>query len=443
VQLYDVANGSELFPADIIVDASVKGKWTKGAEILITSHSQDWMGQQVRRIAAVSDYKNGGLYVQIKLDKPIKRPTTLVQSRDFAVEVALLSRNIVFQGGVDVIKNHGAHFWVMFTPIVIQKLEGVEFINFGQQGLIGRYPIHFHMSGSVKGSVVAKNSIHQSNQRCIVVHGTDDLLIEENIAYDTKGHCFMLEDGIETRNMFKRNLGALSKIPEMLISPIESDNFVSTFWITNPLNSYQGNVAAGSEMIGYWFEPLKRGQLKDLFPHLTPDKDPLTLFQGNVAHSNDHRGIQTYPTGYEPRTKGSAIFDGIKSYRNAGAGLFFHISRNIIVRDAIIADNKEIGIDIDRADAIQIIDTLIVGESISYGYSVDNQDSGSVCHFDGVYGIDLHTWKNNPDEEGITLQRVRFRGYSDDICPNAVPFRFDNIVRSKNQRHNICIHIHI
>lgn len=39
------------------------------------------------------------------------------------------------------------------------------------------------MSNNVEGSVVSKNVIRDSHQRCIVVHGTDSLLIEDNVAY--------------------------------------------------------------------------------------------------------------------------------------------------------------------------------------------------------------------------------------------------------------------
>ena len=65
---------------------------------------------------------------------------------------------------------------------------------FRPTGILGRYPIHFHMCGSVDGAVVSKNSIRNSKQRCVVVHGTHQLRIEENVAYDTFGHCYMTED---------------------------------------------------------------------------------------------------------------------------------------------------------------------------------------------------------------------------------------------------------
>lgn len=100
----------------------------------------------------------------------------------------------------------GGHF-IVFETSTIQKIKGVEFTNMGQQGKLGRYPVHFHLSRNVFGSSVTKISVHHTNQRCVVVHGSFNLRIERNVAYMTKGHCFVLEDGIESGNVFYRNLG--------------------------------------------------------------------------------------------------------------------------------------------------------------------------------------------------------------------------------------------
>ena len=145
----------------------------------------------------------------------------------------------------------------------------------------------------MKGSIVSKNSIHHSNQRCVVVHGTNNLRIEENVAFDTKGHCYMTEDGIETGNEFVMNIGIHIGAVSKLIPPSstanngdESDNEPATFWITNPTNSWIGNVAAGSQSSGFWFEPLIRGTRMYLFPEeYNPEYEPLTLFKNNVVHS--------------------------------------------------------------------------------------------------------------------------------------------------------------
>jgi len=123
------------------------------------------------------------------------------------------------------------------------------------------------------------------------MHKTDNLLIEENVAFDTAGHCYMLEDGIETGNQFIRNLGAHTFAPGVIIPDSgfngdESDGEPSTYWITNPSNYLVGNVAAGSESSGYWFELWLRGTRAGNFPHLDPERDALGSFIDNVAHSN-------------------------------------------------------------------------------------------------------------------------------------------------------------
>jgi hypothetical protein len=285
--LYGVVGPSNN-PTTILVPNSVIGKWGVGAQILITPHTRVWNENQVRTIKSI---QLSDRYAAIELDSPILRPTTMSESRDFAVEVALLSRNIVFVGGIDSTSRHGGHFMVMHTPKVIQTIVGVDLQNFGQQGNLGRYPIHFHFCNDVAGSIVSKNTIRQSNQRCVVVHGTNKLRIEENVAFDTKGHCYMTEDGMEMNNQFIRNLGAQTGIPARIIpnsgtNGKETDGEPATFWITAPTNFFDGNVAAGSEHSGFWFEPKLRGVRASMYPDLNPMFSPLGSFNNNVAHSN-------------------------------------------------------------------------------------------------------------------------------------------------------------
>ena len=123
----------------IVPDNGVSSCWDTGAEILITSHTLEYDDGQVRKlISAPTPYGDG--FVKLDLDSPIIPATTRNQSPDFAVEVALLSRNILFEGDTDDSDSLiGAHFMVMHTPDVDQFIEGVEFRNFGQQGILGKY----------------------------------------------------------------------------------------------------------------------------------------------------------------------------------------------------------------------------------------------------------------------------------------------------------------
>ena len=51
-----------------------------------------------------------------------------------------------------------------------------------------------------------KNSaFHDHYNRCVTaVHGTNFVHVENNVTYNTVGHCFFLEDGIEHGNEFVR-----------------------------------------------------------------------------------------------------------------------------------------------------------------------------------------------------------------------------------------------
>jgi hypothetical protein len=145
--------------------------------------------------------------------------------------------------------------------------------------------------------VVDKNSIRDSNQRCIVAHGTHNLTVSGNVAFETKGHCFMTEDGGEMDNLFLRNIGANTRAASRLVRSFETDGSnPSTFWISNPRNEFVGNVAAGSSGNGFWFELNLEVRPPTSFmassAGLVPRLLPLKLFRDNVAHSNNKHGLR-------------------------------------------------------------------------------------------------------------------------------------------------------
>lgn len=216
------------------IDENATSCWKPGDEILITS----WLkNADMRLTAKIKSTSPGTLILEENI--PITVHATEAADPNFAVEVARLSRQVIFEAEADDHTREyklGGHFIVYHTPERNQLLQGVKLVNFGQQGELGRYPIHFHLSGSVAGSEVSKNVIYNSNQRCVVVHGTHNLHITDNVAFETRGHCFITEDGIETGNTFTRNLGASIRKPVYVIEG-ENDDSPSIFWITNPQNT--------------------------------------------------------------------------------------------------------------------------------------------------------------------------------------------------------------
>lgn len=135
--------------------------------------------------------------------------------------------------------------------------------------------------------------------------------------------------------------------------------------------------------------------------------------------------IRMYVPGYLPEKL--AVFEGIKSFRNDASGIFLHKNYNILIKDSLFADNN-IGLDIDRAEGIDIENTLIIGESESYRKLMANQDVEKVCAFNKVIGIDLHTWTIFKGHGGTTLKNVEFQNFSDTACPRPRAINMDDHV---------------
>ncbi len=126
-------------------------------------------------------------------------------------EVGMLSRNIVIQASPDADQTlFGGHIMAMVTSKMF--VEGVELNRMGQNMHLARYPIHWHLVGDGgKGQYLKNSSVHDTYSRCVTIHGTNDVRIENNVTYNNIGHCFFLEDGIEHGNQFVHNLAILTK----------------------------------------------------------------------------------------------------------------------------------------------------------------------------------------------------------------------------------------
>jgi parallel beta-helix repeat protein len=91
--------------------------------------------------------------------------------------------------------------------------------------------------------VVSRNSFRQSHQRCIVVEGTSNLTMSENVGYQTHGHCIYI--GYQSRfNKVTKNLVSDTKVVNNAISG-EVDNFPCAFFTRFGPNDLTNNIAVG------------------------------------------------------------------------------------------------------------------------------------------------------------------------------------------------------
>ena len=108
-------------------------------------------------------------------------------------------------------------------------------------------------SGSVDGTLIAKNSIVDSNHRGIAVEGTSDVSIYDNVAVNVSGHAFYVGDQ-SWNNVLERNLGSQTKaIGNSITLSGENDYDAAAFFSRFPPNSFISNVASGNVKHGYYF----------------------------------------------------------------------------------------------------------------------------------------------------------------------------------------------
>lgn len=231
---------------------------------------------------------------------------------DERAPVANLTRNIVIQAPQDELwtnQGFGCHVKIM-GPQSTAHVEGVEIRRAGQRNRLGRYPFHWHMlsySGSqtladATGQYLKRSSIHNTSNRGIVVHGTNGVLIKDNVVFNVRGHGIFTEDAVERRNVFDGNLVLRVRNPQ--VSPAVAlkqhevgERGSSGFWISNPDNIVINNTAADCQTNGFWlaFTTQPWGESSSVLHTdgllLNPSRLLFGVFDNNTAHSNGMEGI--------------------------------------------------------------------------------------------------------------------------------------------------------
>jgi hypothetical protein len=393
--------------------------WKVGDEIVLASTDFDPRQAERRTIAAI---KGNTITLDQKLDfMHFGKITFNVDERG---EVAMLTRNIKIQASADAEQSFfGGH--IMAMPSSHMYVEGVELNRMGQNMHLARYPIHWHLVGDAKGQYIKNSAIHDTYNRCVTVHGTNFVLVQNNVTYNTVGHCFFLEDGIEHGNRFVKNLaiqikchtskacvpynlapnGELSSAYEnrqamrqVSVSGkdtlLPSDNTVAAFWITNPDNTFIDNVAAGSDENGFWWSLPEhpQGQFAgaEISKTIWPRRTRMADFRGNVAHSNYDgfmldRNINlenvfglagpSHIAKENPADENSksveSLLESLTAYKNRNGGAWsrgeLHVFRNFKAADNAIGFTSSTGSFGADTFTSLVVDSLFVGETDNIG----------------------------------------------------------------------------
>ncbi|XP_040051369.2 cell surface hyaluronidase [Gasterosteus aculeatus] len=418
----------------------VQQTWQPGDKIVVAS--TDYSMHQAEEFTLLPCPQCHAKQVRIQGRPQYHHVGEIIDGVDMRAEVALLSRNILVHGEMEnscygnnlcQFYNHdtyGGHIKIVgnFSSV---HLSHVELKNMGQQAEKGRYPLHFHLCGDVdrrggyrEPTYVDGLSIHHSFSRCLTIHATNGLLVKNTVGYDTLGHCFFLEDGIEQRNTFYHNLGLLTRPGTILPtdrnetlctsikdkvykgytpSPSTECKAVSTFWIANPNNNLISNAAAGSQDAGIWFvfHSSSTGHSHGLVPETKAELTPLGIFYNNRVHSNFKAGLfidkgvkTTNATAADPREylclengprfrphqnadpsrqRVAAVIDTLISFKNNDLGAWIR-GGDIVIQNSGFADNG-VGLSFasdgsypkDEGSSQEVTQSLFVGESRNRG----------------------------------------------------------------------------
>ncbi len=283
------------------VDEWAEG-WKQGDQIIVTGTRRQRDGRGVggdflsgaqteeRRVAGLSPRDFTGGYA-IRLDRPLA--FSHFAEGNFRAEVANLTRNVVVESAdPDGVRGH-----TMYHRNSAGSINYAEFRHLGKRDEKGRYSIHFHLAGeTMRGSSVVGASIWDSHNRWITIHGTDALVVRDNVGYKSVGHGYFLESGTEVNNILDHNLAAL-----VLPGKPQKDQEVpfdlnrgAGFWWSNSQNSFTRNVAAECAEYGYRFDSKRTEAYDPIRPIRQPDGSvrpqdsrilPFVRFEDNEAHT--------------------------------------------------------------------------------------------------------------------------------------------------------------
>jgi hypothetical protein len=374
----------------------VPAGWRVGDSIVVTPTSAPGTpghstGYSEGRVAAISG-------TTVTLDTPFEFDHPRVNG-EWGAEVMNVTRNVRIEGTPD----GRAH--VIFAHVAAQQhLHNVALRHMGPrqptgafskgepitEGVLGRYPLHFHHSfAGTTGSIVENVVVLQSGSRAFVPHGSDGITFRGTIAHDvfdeaywwdkTEGGVCCGENWIHAPASnditYDRAVASLIKT-----DPPFRGYTLSGFQLGHGANtSVRGSVAVGVQGTGGagfdW-----PGGVRDVPGHWE--------FRDNVSHNNAVHGLRVWDNSGDRRH----LIERSVAYHNGAFGIFHGAySNNYKFRGMLLHGNGKGGLDLHAQGDIAFDDIVFDG--------------------DGRSQYALVTGRHRLPNTGTTLRSPRFDGY--------------------------------
>ena len=233
-------------------------EWSVGDEVVVVTGIADdynYNQNEVRRIVGADPDKR-----TFQLDRPLEYKH--YAGPEYQIEVAVLNRAVIVRSDPDRPEyTYGGHILVAGSQSTL-RVVGIHSDQMGQRNIMARYPFHMHMmfeDGGLRSCYIG-NSVTNSHFRAYTVHGTNSTLVRFNTLFNTTGHSYYFEDGVEMNNFLMFNFGARVHVIGTPMAGVSQDGETVTanpdniagidgtagvFYLPNPQNTVVGNAGCG------------------------------------------------------------------------------------------------------------------------------------------------------------------------------------------------------
>ncbi|PNH07881.1 Fibrocystin-L [Tetrabaena socialis] len=374
--------GASALPgATNITLATAQPGWPVGANILITSSSYNVWQTEERTIVGVLNATNNG--TMLLLDSPLIHPhyswvkafngssPTAASAVDMRAEVALLSSNVVVESaeGAAVDAFGGEYFGcrIVASGPAAARMSNVALRYCGQSGMERPAVLFDRLSplsgGAANPSFLRESVIYRSVEGALALRGSSSsspVNITSNVMYYSYDQDTV---AVETqRNYIIDNL-VLGTVKNMVGNSDFDPRLPASFLIEDPFNFIEGNVAGGSERLGFYYPGLPCSALS------ANRSTARGSFLNNTAHSNlaGMRLLSSPPSEAEGCT-GVANFTSYMAW-DFDIITVHGIETDVLLRNINILNSKHAGIlilkvgEMTQAARVDLVDSIVAGRT--------------------------------------------------------------------------------
>lgn len=245
---------------------------------------------------------------------PNSPDVTLVNGSVALPEVANIDRSIKFNGLRRFHLHNGAG---------IQSLKYLAIVNSGLTGVLGDYPLHFHLNGDTsRGSAVEGVVVEGGKNHAFVPHGSHGITFKDCVAYNTAGPAYWWDPPLNNNQPDPNESHDIFYDHCLAVLVTGTDNRLDGFTLgrgvgNRCVDTASTAVQGGTQASGFEWPEMGTGVWE---------------FRDCVAHNNKALGI----FGWQ-NTSFDHVIEDFTAYRNGRAGILhgaylnFYLYRNIVL----------------------------------------------------------------------------------------------------------------